>query len=111
MTTSRAEKSTTVRLDRRRAARRRKAAARLALVRARFAVLQTVSPRRAARLALDLWCTPPDGAGRRRDDRAVAGALSTVTTSSGARVVVESWDPHASADDAADGTAGHGAGA
>lgn len=106
MTTSRAEKSTTVRLDRRRAARRRKAAARLALVRARFAVLQTVSPRRAARLALDLWCTPPDGAGRRRDDRAVAGALSTVTTSSGARVVVEMWDPHASADDAHDGTVG-----
>ncbi|WP_455606222.1 alpha/beta fold hydrolase [Cellulosimicrobium funkei] len=111
MTTSRAEKSTTVRLDRRRAARRRKAAARLALVRARFAVLQTVSPRRAARLALDLWCTPPDGAGRRRDDRAVAGALSTVTTSSGARVVVETWDPYtASADDAPVGAAGHGTG-
>lgn len=112
MTTSRAEKSTTVRLDRRRAARRRKAAARLALVRARFAVLQTVSPRRAARLALDLWCTPPDGAGRRRDDRAVAGVLSTVTTSSGARVVVETWGPHAaSVDDARDGTVDDGAGA
>lgn len=111
MTASRAEKSTTVRLDRRRAARRRKAAARLALVRARFAVLQTVSPRRAARLALDLWCTPPDGAGRRRDDRALAGALSTVTTSSGARVVVETWDPYtASADDAPVGAAGHGTG-
>lgn len=98
MTGSGAQKSTTVRddrrrADRRRAARRRKAAARLALVRARIAVLQAVSPRRAARFALDLWCTPPDGAGRRRDDRAARGTLSTVTTGSGARVVVETWAP------------------
>jgi len=87
------KKSTTVRADRRRAARRRKAALRLAVVRARVAALQAVSPRRAARLALDLWCTPPDGAGRRRDDRTTRGTLTTVTTDAGARVVVESWRP------------------
>ncbi|MCO7273876.1 MULTISPECIES: alpha/beta fold hydrolase [Cellulosimicrobium] len=85
------KKSTTVRADRRRAARRRKAALRLAVVRARLAVLQAVSPRRAARLALDLWCTPPDGAGRRRDDRTAPGTLTTVTTAAGSRVVVETW--------------------
>ncbi|MBN0039147.1 alpha/beta hydrolase [Cellulosimicrobium cellulans] len=87
------KKSTTVRADRRRAARRRKAALRLAVVRARLAALQAVSPRRAARLALDLWCTPPDGAGRLRDDRTTRGTLTTVTTDAGARVVVESWRP------------------
>src|SRR5690606_750403 len=81
--------------DRRRAAGRGRAAARPALGRARIAVLQTVSPRRAARFALDLGCTPPDGAGRRRDDRAARGTLSTVTTGSGARVVVETWAPAA----------------
>lgn len=85
------KKSTTVRADRRRAARRRKAALRLAVVRARLAVLQAVSPRRAARLALDLWCTPPDGAGRRRDHRTAPGTLTTVTTAAGSRVVVETW--------------------
>ncbi|WP_313661620.1 alpha/beta fold hydrolase [Cellulosimicrobium cellulans] len=91
MGVSGSQKSTTVRADRRRAARRRKAALQLALVRARLAALQAVSPRRAARLALDLWCTPPDGAGRRRDDRTTPGALTTVTTDTGARVVVETW--------------------
>lgn len=85
------KKSTTVRADRRRAVRRRKAALQLALVRARLAALQAVSPRRAARLALDLWCTPPDGAGRRRDDRTTPGTRTTVTTDAGARVVVETW--------------------
>ncbi|KON74777.1 hypothetical protein M768_02250 [Cellulosimicrobium cellulans F16] len=91
MGVSGSQKSTTVRADRRRAARRRKAALQLALVRARLAALQAVSPRRAARLALDMWCTPPDGAGRRRDDRTTPGALTTVTTDTGARVVVETW--------------------
>ncbi|MDF9877300.1 alpha/beta fold hydrolase [Cellulosimicrobium cellulans] len=91
MGVSGSKKSTTVRADRRRAARRRKAALQLALVRARLAALQAVSPRRAARLALDLWCTPPDGAGRRQDDRTTPGTLTTVTTDAGARVVVETW--------------------
>ncbi|WP_454728457.1 alpha/beta fold hydrolase [Cellulosimicrobium protaetiae] len=91
MGVSGSKKSTTVRADRRRAARRRKAALQLALVRARLAALQAVSPRRAARLALDLWCTPPDGAGRRRDDRTTPGTLTTVTTDAGSRVVVETW--------------------
>ncbi|MDF2805627.1 MAG: hypothetical protein K0S43_573 [Cellulosimicrobium sp.] len=85
------KKSTTVRADRRRAARRRKAALQLAIVRARLAALQAVSPHRAARLALGLWCTPPDGAGRRRDDRTTPGMLTTLTTDTGARVVVETW--------------------
>ncbi|MFD4990758.1 alpha/beta fold hydrolase [Cellulosimicrobium cellulans] len=92
MGVSGSKKSTTVRADRRRAARRRKAALQLALVRTRLAALQAVSPRRAARLALDLWCTPPDGAGRRRDDRTTPGTLTTVTTDARARVVVETWD-------------------
>lgn len=94
MTHTGAKKSTTVRAEsRRRAARRRRAAARLAPVRARLAVLQSVSPRRAAGLALELWCTPPDGAGRRRDERHLPGTLTTVTTTAGARVVVETWTP------------------
>ncbi|QJW38007.1 alpha/beta fold hydrolase [Cellulosimicrobium protaetiae] len=91
MGVSGSKKSTTVRADRRRAARRRRAALQLTVVRARLAVLQAVSPRRAARLALDLWCTPPDGAGRRRDDRTTPGTLTTVTTDAGSRVVVETW--------------------
>ncbi|MFB8228663.1 alpha/beta fold hydrolase [Cellulosimicrobium sp. NPDC055967] len=91
------KKSTTVRADRRRAARRRKAALQLAVVRARLAGLQAVSPRRAARLALDLWCTPPDGAGRRRDGRSAPGELTTVTTDAGSRVVVETWAAAAAA--------------
>ncbi|MFE6234612.1 alpha/beta fold hydrolase [Cellulosimicrobium sp. NPDC057862] len=91
MGVSGSKKSTTVRADRRRAARRRKAALQLTLVRARLAAFQAVSPRRAARLALDLWCTPPDGAGRRRDDRTTPGTLTTVTTGAGSRVVVETW--------------------
>ncbi|WP_454041817.1 alpha/beta fold hydrolase [Cellulosimicrobium sp. Marseille-Q8652] len=62
-------------------------------MRTRLAVLQRVAPRRAARLALDLWCTPPDGAGRRRDDRHAPGALGTVTTDGGSRLVVETWSP------------------
>jgi pimeloyl-ACP methyl ester carboxylesterase len=96
---SAAEKSTIVRANsrrraeiRRRAARRRRAAAQLAVVRARLAVLQRVAPRRAARLALALWCTPPSG-GSRHDNRSVPGVLSTVTTDSGASVVVETWVP------------------
>jgi len=88
------KKSTIVRTDdRRRAARRRRAAAELALLRARLAVLQVLSPRRAADAALELWCTTPDGAGRRRDDRRLPGALTTVMTAAGARVVVETWTP------------------
>ncbi len=94
MTAADDKKSTTVRAEsRRRAARRRWAAARLAFVRARLAVLQRLSPRRAAGLALELWCTPPDGAGRRRDERSLPGAVTTVTTPAGARVVVETWTP------------------
>lgn len=98
-----AQKSTTVRAEterraarraaRRRTARRRRALARFAVVRARLAVLQRVAPARAARSALDLWCTPPDGAGRRRDDRHSPGRSATVTTGAGARVVVETWEP------------------
>ncbi|MCB7135072.1 alpha/beta hydrolase [Cellulosimicrobium marinum] len=89
-----ARKSTTVRAaDRRRAARRRRAAVALAVVRGRLALLQRVAPERAARYALDLWCTPPDGAGRRRDVRPDPGTLGTVTTADGARVVVETWGP------------------
>lgn len=95
-----AQKSTNVRVSddggaaaRRRAARRRRAALGLAVVRVRVALLQHVSPERAARLALDLWCTPPVGAGRRRDDRTEPGVVTAVTTDAGARVVVESWEP------------------
>ncbi|WP_251152239.1 alpha/beta fold hydrolase [Cellulosimicrobium sp. Marseille-Q4280] len=99
MTESGAQKSTIVRAEsdrrvaRRRAARRRRAALQLAVVRARLGLLQRIAPRRAAQHALDLWATPPDGAGRRRDDRPAPGTLGSVTTDGGSHLVVETWSP------------------
>ncbi|WP_435738213.1 alpha/beta fold hydrolase [Cellulosimicrobium sp. PMB13] len=99
MTNPGVQKSTIVRTEadgrvaRRRAARRRRAAIQLAVVRARLGILQRIAPRRAAQHALDLWATPPDGAGRRRDERPAPGVLETVPTADGSRLVVETWSP------------------
>jgi len=66
-------------------------AARLAAVRATFRVLDLVAPARSATRAMDLWCTLPGNAGRRRDLRPWAGTLERVPVPRGGTVVVEHW--------------------
>ena len=66
-------------------------AVRLAAVRASFRVLDAVAPARSATRAMDLWCTVPGNAGRRRDLRPRAGALVRVPVPRGGTVVAEHW--------------------
>lgn len=82
MTASRPKKSTIVRANR---------AARLGAMRTAFRVLDVIAPSVGARWALDIWCTLPDNAGRRRDDRPRPGERSTVELSGGRTVAVETW--------------------
>jgi len=63
---------------------------RIRLIRAAFGALERLTPRQASRWALRLWCTLPGNAGRRRDERAADGELSTVLLN-GRAVVVETW--------------------
>jgi pimeloyl-ACP methyl ester carboxylesterase len=63
----------------------------LMLTRAAFQVLDRIAPDRAGRWALDIWCTLPANAGRRRDERPYAGQVSTAELPGGRRMVVESW--------------------
>ncbi|SDT34391.1 alpha/beta fold hydrolase [Microlunatus soli] len=74
------KKSTTVRLQ----------LARVALTRRAFGVLERLAPWPASRWALDLWCTLPGNAGRRRDARPGPGNRSWVE-SDGHRIAVETW--------------------
>ena len=71
----------------------RRAVSRLrwAALRASFAVLDHFAPPLAARWALDIWCTVPTNAGRRRDARPRGGARSVLTTAAGCRLAVETW--------------------
>jgi pimeloyl-ACP methyl ester carboxylesterase len=72
-------------------------AARLTALRTTFAVLDRTAPAVAGRLATRIWCTLPDGNGRRRDDRPIPGLtapvneVSTVTLPGDRLVVVEAW--------------------
>lgn len=70
---------------------RLRAGARVASLRASFATLDRVAPSRAAERALDVWCTLPANAGRRKDLRPGPGEVSRLRTTGGGDVVVESW--------------------
>ncbi|HVX46498.1 MAG TPA: alpha/beta fold hydrolase [Mycobacteriales bacterium] len=62
----------------------------LGAVRAAFAILDRVAPGLGSRWAIDLWCTLPGNAGRRRDDRPAPGAPSSLDVA-GRSVAVEAW--------------------
>lgn len=63
----------------------------LVWVRASLAVLQVVAPSAADRRALDLWCTLPPGAQRRRDLRPGPGDVVRLPAPRGGDVVAEAW--------------------
>lgn len=65
--------------------------AQLTGLRAAFTVLDRVAPSVSARWALRLWCTLPQGRGRRRDERPGEGRRSTVMLPPGRSIVVETW--------------------
>ena len=65
--------------------------ARLLTLRTRFGALDRLAPRRGAALAMDVWCTLPGNAGRRRDLRTTYGEVTQVPVPRGGRVVVETW--------------------
>lgn len=78
-TSVRTKKSTTVRTP-----------VKVAAFRAAFAALERVAPGPGSRLAVNLWCTLPDNAGRRRDERPVPGVRSMMDVA-GRSVAVETW--------------------
>ncbi|MDT0166540.1 alpha/beta fold hydrolase [Actinotalea sp. AC32] len=82
--------STTLRRRLRRTRRRTAAAVQLTVLRARLRVLERVAPAAADRLALDLWCTFPQGA-RRTDLRPRPGVVERVPVPRGGTVAAESW--------------------
>lgn len=63
----------------------------LSATRAGIVVLDRVAPPLAARWALDLWCTLPDNAGRRRDERPAGGVVSHLRRDAGSPLAVEVW--------------------
>ena len=67
------------------------AAVRLNVLRAIFMVLDVVAPSVAAARALDLWCTLPANAGRRKDFRPGPGEVVRVQLPQGGEIAVESW--------------------
>ncbi|HEY5553551.1 MAG TPA: alpha/beta fold hydrolase [Cellulomonas sp.] len=75
----------------RRRSERLLAAARLTALRATFMVLDVVAPSVAAAKALDLWCTLPANAGRRKDFRPGPGEVGRVRVPGGGEVALESW--------------------
>ncbi|QDP97189.1 alpha/beta fold hydrolase [Microlunatus elymi] len=77
---NRSKKSTTVRIQ----------AARLAVTRRIFLLGDRVAPGPLSRWALDLWCTLPGNAGRRRDERPKPGQRSAVIMN-GRAIAVETW--------------------
>jgi pimeloyl-ACP methyl ester carboxylesterase len=81
----------TLRRRARRWQRRVAAAAGLVWLRVSFAVLQVFAPSAADRRALDLWCTLPPGAQRRRDLRPGRGEVLRLDAPRGGDVVAEAW--------------------
>ncbi|GAA4214130.1 alpha/beta fold hydrolase [Actinocatenispora rupis] len=63
------------------------------LMRLAFRTMETVAPTVGGHRAALLWCTPPAGRGRRRDDRpsSLPADRSTLTTPKGVRLAVETW--------------------
>lgn len=75
-----AKKSTTVRIQ----------ALRVAMIKKAFELGERVAPGQMSRWALDLWCTLPGNAGRRRDERPAPGLRSSVIMD-GRQLAVETW--------------------
>jgi pimeloyl-ACP methyl ester carboxylesterase len=75
----------------RRRSERLLAVARRTALRATFMVLDVVAPSVAAARALDLWCTLPANAGRRKDFRPGPGDVTRVRLTGGGEVAMESW--------------------
>lgn len=76
----------------RRLRRRIAAGAAVGWLRLTFVVLQAVAPAAADRKALDVWCTLPPGARRRRPDhRPGDGELVRLATARGGEAVAEVW--------------------
>ena len=75
----------------RRRSERLLAAAHLTALRATFRVLDVVAPSVAAARALDVWCTLPANAGRRKDFRPGPGEVVRVQLRVGGEIAVESW--------------------
>lgn len=63
----------------------------MAGLRATFRVLDVVAPRVGAAKAMDLWCTLPGNAGRRKDFRPYDGERTTLPAPRGGHVAIESW--------------------
>lgn len=85
VTAERSQKSTIVRID---------LPWRMRLARLAFGTFETVAPGFGGHRAALLWCTPPSGRGRRRDDRpALPSDRRTLTTPRGARLTAETWGP------------------
>ncbi len=81
----------TLRRRARRWRRRVAATAGLVWLRTSLVVLQAVAPSAADRRALDLWCTLPPGAQRRRDLRPGPGEVVRLAAPRGGDVVAEAW--------------------
>lgn len=83
VTAERTQKSTIVRTSK---------SWRMRLVRLGFGTLERVAPGLGGHRAALLWCTPPAGRGRRRDDRpSLPSERRTLTTPHGARIAAEAW--------------------
>ncbi|WP_035297364.1 alpha/beta hydrolase [Actinocatenispora sera] len=67
-------------------------------IRLAFGAAERFAPALGGRRAALLWCTPPHGRGRRRDDRpALPSRHDTLSTGHGRRLAVQSWGPERAA--------------
>ncbi|HEY9291289.1 MAG TPA: alpha/beta hydrolase, partial [Microlunatus sp.] len=60
------------------------------MIKKAFELGERVAPGQMSRWALDLWCTLPGNAGRRRDERPAPGLRSSVIMD-GRQLAVETW--------------------
>lgn len=71
---------------------------RMRAIRLAFGAAERLAPALGGRRAALLWCTPPSGRGRRRDDRpALPSRHDTLSTGHGRRITVQSWGPERAA--------------
>ncbi|BCJ35171.1 hypothetical protein Athai_26740 [Actinocatenispora thailandica] len=71
---------------------------RMRAIRLAFGAAERLVPALGGRRAALLWCTPPAGRGRRRDDRpALPSRHDVLRTGRGQRIAVESWGPERAA--------------
>ncbi|MCL2453827.1 MAG: alpha/beta hydrolase [Micrococcales bacterium] len=60
-------------------------------LRAYFRTTSQVAPEAAVRKAVDVWCTLPTNAGRRKDNRAEPGEQLRIPAGDGRTIVAEAW--------------------